>query len=137
MTATSTQFSYWENQGKYQKDAEHIRSLIPSRGKCDNPNLEVFRVVQNAYYDAYNNGACNPFRWECLKPFVPDLLDQCNINSSQLQQFLDWLELAVKDGDDRPFYMLKYPYDKETLLVLDALEQIADAAIEQCLGNER
>lgn len=95
------------------------------------------RVVQNAYYDAYNNGACNSSRWECLKQFIPDLLDQYNIDRTQSQRFIDWLELAVKDGDDRPFYMLKYPHDEETLLVLDVLEQIADAAIKQCLGDER
>lgn len=135
MTATSTESSYWEGKGKYQKEVERLRALIPSLGKCNNPSLEALRVVQNAYYDAYNNGACNPSRWECLKQFVPDLLDRCNIDRNQSQQFLSWLELAAKDEDDRPFYMLEYPHKEETLLVLDVLEQISDAAIEQAVQD--
>lgn len=136
MTATSTEFSYWEGKGKYQEEIKLLRSLIPSRGKCDNPSLEVFCVVQGAYYDAYNNGACNPSRWEDLERIVPHLLTQCNIDRSQSQQFLSWLELAAKDEDDRPFYMLEHPHNEETLLVLDVLEQIADAAIEQCFRDK-
>lgn len=136
MTATSTGFSYWEGKGKYQKEVKILRTLIPSRGECANPSLEVLRVVQNAYYDAYNNGACYPFRWECLKRFVPDLLDRCSIDLNQSQQFLDWLELAVKYEDDRPFYMLEHPHDEETILVFDVMEQITDAAIEQCLRDK-
>lgn len=55
--------TYWGNTGRYQKLADELQELIPTTGEVkdveNNPHLEKFRVVINAYYDLYNNGGAN------------------------------------------------------------------------------
>ena len=55
--------TYWCNTGRYQKLADELQELIPTTGEVkdveNNPHLEKFREVINAYYDLYNNGGAN------------------------------------------------------------------------------
>lgn len=94
--------TYWNHEGKYQELSEKIEKLIPASGECEDPNLEMFRLVSNAYYDCYNNGACNCHRFEELRdrliktanlPFTPE----------EWKVFKDWLSDAA--AEDREFYM--------------------------------
>lgn len=65
--------TYWEGSGKYQAEYSLVNSLIPHEGECPNSeSLETLRVVANAYYDIYNNGACNAHRFEGLDKLVLD-----------------------------------------------------------------
>ena len=58
--------NYWNKNGKYQKLADKLEKLIPVSGEVknpeDNPKLERFRKLVNAYYDLYNNGGGNENR---------------------------------------------------------------------------
>ena len=55
--------NYWNNNGKYQKLGDKLMELIPDVNEVenpeDNPKLERFRKLVNAYYDLYNNGGLN------------------------------------------------------------------------------
>jgi hypothetical protein len=55
--------NYWNNNGKYQKLGDKLMELIPNVNEVenpeDNPKLERFRKLVNAYYDLYNNGGLN------------------------------------------------------------------------------
>lgn len=80
--------TYWDNQGKYQKLADRLLELIPSSGKVEdfenNPKLERFRLINNAYYDLYNNGGMNndnrkvsKYFPNCITLASKRLWDQC------------------------------------------------------------
>lgn len=53
--------SFWE--GRRQKESDLLDALIPEGGEVEfdvnNHALELYRLYCNAYYDIYNNGACN------------------------------------------------------------------------------
>lgn len=56
--------TYWNHNGRYEKEAKKLNRLIPTFGAVDFPRsankaLEKFRVASNAYYDIYNNGTGN------------------------------------------------------------------------------
>ena len=65
------EFSYWNNNGKYQHLAGELHKLVPAAGQVRNPEqnpaLERFRLHANAYYDIFNNGGWNYakdiYRW--------------------------------------------------------------------------
>lgn len=58
--------SYWNNTGTYQTLSAALNELVPDSGTVenpeDNPKLERFRKMSNAYYDLFNNGGGNPVR---------------------------------------------------------------------------
>lgn len=63
--------TYWNGKGKYEQEYNQIKSLIPNEGEViGNPSLETLRQVINAYYDIYNNGACNAHRFQSLTSVV-------------------------------------------------------------------
>jgi hypothetical protein len=51
--------TYWNKQGKYQKELDTLLPQIPPRGMADNLHIEAVRITQNALYDFYNNAGCN------------------------------------------------------------------------------
>ena len=56
--------TYWNNNGKFQVEADIVTKLIPGfgevpDGKGKNKCLERLRRASNAYYDVYNNGGGN------------------------------------------------------------------------------
>ena len=52
--------SYWEGTGKHEKLSSKLDELLPTMGSIanhkQNPKLERYRKMNNAYYDLYNNG---------------------------------------------------------------------------------
>ena len=80
--------TYWSNKGRYQKLAEQLEKLIPFTGEVEdaknNPKLEKFRMINNAYYDLYNNGGINndtkfvsKYFPKCMSLADKSLWDQC------------------------------------------------------------
>lgn len=67
------EFSYWNNNGKYQHLAGELHKLIPASGQVSNakqnPALEKFRKYANAYYDLFNNGGGN--RRQAVQAYFP------------------------------------------------------------------
>jgi hypothetical protein len=51
--------SYWNNKGKYQKEADTLAKLVPNSGEASDPKVDLFRRVQNLYYEIFNNGGGN------------------------------------------------------------------------------
>lgn len=54
--------TYWQGTGKYQKLADKLHEIIESKlqdGRVEQPHLELYRRVQNCYYDLWNNGLIN------------------------------------------------------------------------------
>ena len=51
--------TYWNGNGKYQKEYEILVKLIPEKGRSKFENIELLRCISNIYYDYYNNGFCN------------------------------------------------------------------------------
>ena len=58
--------NYFDSTGKYEVLANKLAELIPPEGSIknpkQNPKLEKYRRMTNAYYDLYNNGGGNPCR---------------------------------------------------------------------------
>ena len=58
--------NYWDNTGTYKLIKDKLEKLIPVEGSVNdtenNPKLERFRLMSNAYYDLFNNGGCNSRR---------------------------------------------------------------------------
>ena len=56
--------TFWDREHPLSNIADWMsRELIPANGSVENadknPNLEIFRIAANAYYDIFNNGGCN------------------------------------------------------------------------------
>lgn len=52
--------TYWEHNGKHQDVMEKMMPLVPAYGECaEGSLLELYRVMQGAYYDLFNNGLGN------------------------------------------------------------------------------
>ena len=58
--------NYWEGTGKYERLSSELDALIPAIGSVyrteQNPKLERYRKMSNAYYDLYANGGGNRSR---------------------------------------------------------------------------
>jgi len=56
--------NYWYGTGTHEKLSAELDELLPIAGSVDNPEqnpkLERYRKMNNAYYDLYNNGGGNP-----------------------------------------------------------------------------
>lgn len=59
MSTKNDDRSYWNNKGKYQKQADTLAKLVPNSGEASDPKIELFRRVQNLYYEIFNNGGDN------------------------------------------------------------------------------
>ena len=51
--------SYWNNSGKYQREAEKLDKLVPDYGPAETAKGELWRAARNIYYDFNNNGFGN------------------------------------------------------------------------------
>ena len=52
--------TYWEKSRKHQDIMDKMIPLVPAYGECTEGSLlELYRVMQGAYYDMYNNGLGN------------------------------------------------------------------------------
>ena len=123
--------TYWNHEGRYQELSEKIEKLIPVSGECEDPNLETFRLIGNAYYDIYNNGACNAHRFEDLHD---RLIGTANLpfTPKEWSIFEDWLNEAA--NDDREFYMFANwdNLPERDRQILDFFERLADWAALNC-----
>ena len=54
--------SYWNNEGKYEAEAQALQELVPSAGRADTHKGEIFRAATKIYYDLHNNGWGNDWR---------------------------------------------------------------------------
>lgn len=125
--------TYWNNEGKFQDEANRISELIPSWGKTENKYLDLYITASGVYYDMYNNGGCNirdsyiTSINEYIRPFARDLKGinfDCTIqtiyrnlkNEIKLENFMDSvIEFVSKQDLSYKKYCAYYDYDKELL----------------------
>lgn len=111
--------TYWGGKGKYEGMLSIVNKLIPGVGPCKNPKstnkwLERLRVVQNAYWDVYNNGGGNcdssikywfgMNRWEtqnlpqwCIDK-MEDVADKVVLNAFEEQLKLGRIKIASTEN---------------------------------------
>lgn len=109
--------TYWCANGKFQKEIEEIGKFIPTMGKSKNPLIEIARVVQNWYYDVYNNGGCNLIRLKELKEVNKKF---GIIGNKIVMEGRDWRRFAAKRSSVGVY---DHPY-------MDVLESETDRIIE-------
>lgn len=147
----STENTYWSHQGKYQKESEHLDTLIPASGEMTKGSpIECLRVMNNMYYDLYNNGAGNTdVRGEEFEEmlmflkdggFLPDskgvsqALDECLEFVREYMEASDnpgeWVEM--EDGDEE-WEEPEYPCSGN---LYEPYEVLVSAIIELCMAVE-
>lgn len=115
--------TYWNHNGKYQELSDRIQKLIPRSGECEDPKLELFRVVGNAYYDIYNNGACNGSRFKELRARLLDT-PSLPFTPKEWEVLNEWLSMAA---DARKFYLFSFSsLTAEQRQILDLFEKLCD-----------
>lgn len=98
--------TYWNSQGKFQKESDKISKLMPCWGKTNNPYLNLYLTASSLYYDVYNNGGGNIIDSyvkdieQYIKPYANELKGinfNCTINTiiknlkteEKLEKFVD------------------------------------------------
>jgi len=117
--------TYWEDKGKYQDLRDNISRFIPHTGKCNHPELELYRLAANVYYDVYNNGGCNQSRFVELLNY----LDSTRLPFDIPKDFKKWLIQASDNQEDYISYMVKFDGSKSEKHILKLLEEFADSVI--------
>lgn len=77
--------TYWDNNGKYNDLVKEIDKKVPDEGASNDNVVEIFRLLQNAYYDLYNNGGGNEHKWNFVEP-IKNLLN--NVSYDKKEKFL-------------------------------------------------
>ncbi|MEI3912484.1 hypothetical protein V6S04_12910 [Bacillus sp. CCNWLW147] len=121
--------TYWNKNGKHQKEVEKLNKLLPSNGMTKNMYMNLFITVANVYYDVYNNDGCNladcyedDIR-EYIMPFADDIKSlRLNVqmktlirnfkNETKLERFMDEVILYLEDKDLN-FEMLQVFFSNE------------------------
>ena len=53
------QNTYWNQNGTFQSDYDHLKELVPMSGNCHTVAGEMIRAVTRLAHDLYNNGMGN------------------------------------------------------------------------------
>ncbi len=118
----TTERTYWNNNGKYQKQADELTTLVPDYGYTANENLNLYIAISKLYYDACNNEGCNVLYWYAgaFKRYVAPLLPGVRLDAfaecrereieSYVDQVLEYL--AGKDLSCQ-LYLLFYNFDEK------------------------
>ena len=133
--------SYWNNNGKYEKQAQQIRKDVPASGHAENVAVELYRCSANVYYEIYNNGGCNmgmnasDDRWsEHSKNTQLLLLASYGIDTSKIE---DMVEKMVEEYEREAEH--DYYDDSESDTMVREIwkeggfmDQMMDSVIEKC-----
>ncbi|MEC3269816.1 MULTISPECIES: hypothetical protein [Bacillus cereus group] len=108
--------TYWNSNGKYQKELDNLRGLMPGIGMTSNQYMNLYITASKVYYDVHNNGGCNLA--DCydkkirdyIMPFSDDIKSlRLNVqmktliknfeNEKKLEAFMDEIILYLQDKD--------------------------------------
>jgi len=136
MSIINTQGTYWNSTGKYQELSDRLQKLVPVVGRCNTSELELFRLVNNIYYDLYNNGLCNAEnKLESLQPvmrwYKQDLLANGMTEEQYRLVWKCWVPASCDEDLDYfdgyfPCWVNELDWFSEKLEL--AFEALADAA---------
>jgi hypothetical protein len=124
--------TYWDNNGRFTNQSRVLKSMISIFGGCDKRLLEFFRIVSNTYYDIYNNGACNPERFQpleaALRLYANDLRALDSSYPAQFNELIEWISRAANNNDFD--YILQYldGLTEDEFKVLQQMERLVDLA---------
>jgi len=86
--------TYWGHNGRYEKQANELESLVPSSGPSKTLRGEIFRAAQKIYYDYNNNGFGNS--WEAPATF---LMAHVNLSADVMNMLVRYAAGNMPDGD--------------------------------------
>jgi hypothetical protein len=129
------QATYWNGNGRFEEQSRQVRALglIPQEGEAVDPLAETLRKCQNAYYDIYNNGACNPCRFEGMIEILntSTIDDKSKEPLSALFQTASHGRVAIQFDSPIPIDQ-EYPAKVFSLEEFERpLEELLDWAIQQ------
>ena len=116
--------TYWNGSGKYQELTDDIEKLIPRQGAAGTPELDLFRISSNAYYDLYNNGGCNISRFKACAAVCKTFEPQLMANGVNAVDLITIELVAGADDGGEGFYSPDF-----TPEVFEAFERLSDAAV--------
>lgn len=100
----TSQNTYWNRNGKYEKEAVLLRTLITSEGpvvhaRTRNKALEKFRQATYYYYDLYNNRLynCNHIFRKFRKLFGRHPSAYLTLDNRFIDLFYIYVESAMDD----------------------------------------
>ena len=139
--------SYWNDNGKYQKESDILQNLVPSEGQSEFTDVELYRVATNIYYEINNNGGGNLAEdWENDETY--NALSSAVSSTPALMQLDEYLKVK-QAGEESSMYNsghemreyggsdLEYTTDDEVESAWDelqdsgAMDEIMDAVIEK------
>jgi len=56
--------NFWWGDNALQAEFDALKSLVPFSGNADEPEIDMFRLAHNLYYDLYNNGGGHDHRFD-------------------------------------------------------------------------
>lgn len=129
--------SYWNNEGKYQKEYEELSKLIPDNGPAESVLVDLIRNISNCYYDHYNNGDCKwdhkkeqfqniRYHAEKLRATAKDENEDIDYLLNFIRQTLDelWDKNNQMEDWDSAYYELPADIEKELEVCYEALSNI-------------
>lgn len=113
--------SFYNNNHPLEFYYKKIFEMIPYVGKTDDPYLEIVRLVNQMYWDFWNNGGGNSGRWAIANDFKKAIR---NINTSKdivlsLERRLSEVYLYL--GKGKNFGSVRYGCESQ---ILEALEKL-------------
>lgn len=110
--------TYWNNNGKHQKEYNELSEQLPNSGMAPTMPLEAVRRISNVYYDLYNNGACNEKFGDL--GFVYDWLDARDVEYDRITTLYINYDALYSTSDDNGKYFK---------MIAKKLERLADVVI--------
>lgn len=142
--------TYWNKNGKYQKEYNKLWELVPNKGYTDNKYINALIAISKWYYDLYNNGCCNEdVLIEDTRNYLQKVKEELNIDSNIYEAVLEGFTYIEKE----PVFIYDYEEDCETDKIdyyeevermrainnddYKNFELLADAVIELCWSKFR
>lgn len=120
-----TEQSYWNSNGKYQKEADLLGKLVPDSGESFDTRIELFRCAQNIYYDMFNNGMCNCVGRHGSRNDEYALVES-KIDMGYVEKFMK-VYSEEQESDDNDNYRSEAMYEK----ACEAMDLVMDRVIEK------
>jgi hypothetical protein len=71
--------SYYDNNGKYQKELDMLVKQIPDQGESFDTRIELLRMGLNIYHEMFNNGMIN-----CVEGYLESRKEEYDYVSSKV-----------------------------------------------------
>ena len=142
--------TYWNKNGRYQKEYNELWNLVPNKGYTDNKYINALIAISKWYYDLYNNGCCNEdVLIEDTRNYLQKVKEELNVDGNIYEAVLEGFIYT----EEEPVFIYDYEEDCETDEIdyyeevermrainnddYKNFELLADAVIELCWSKCR